>query len=103
MDIKELLVMVSDMTDNIFKQDYNIYDRVKEIIPDMQKAYKEFIELIPALNNIGMDIDINVVVGQLKNLLKSLENKDKAMMFDTLNYEIRDTLSLYNEIKEIME
>ncbi len=62
MDIKELLVMVSDMTDNIFKQEYNIYDRVKEIIPDMQKAYKEFIELIPALNNIGMDIDINVVV-----------------------------------------
>ncbi len=102
MDIKELLVMVSDMTDNIFKQDYNIYDRVKKIIPDMQKAYKEFIELIPALNNIGMDIDI-VVVGQLKNLLKSLENKDKAMMFDTLNYEIRDTLSLYDEIKEIME
>lgn len=103
MNIRELLNKISDITGNIFKQEYNIYDEVKKIIPDMQRIYKEFIELIPALNNIGMEIDINVPIRQLKNLLESLESRDKVMMFDTLNYEIKDTLSLYDEIKEIME
>ena len=103
MNIRELLNKISDITSNIFKQEYNIYDEVKNIIPDMQRIYKEFIELIPALNNIGMEIDINVPIMQLKNLLEALESKDKVMMFDTLNYEIKDTLSLYDEIKEIME
>lgn len=103
MNIRELLNKISDITSNIFKQEYNIYDEVKNIIPDMQRIYKEFIELIPALNNIGMEIDINVPIMQLKNLLEALESRDKVMMFDTLNYEIKDTLSLYDEIKEIME
>lgn len=103
MNIRELLNKISDITGNIFKQEYNIYDEVKKIIPDMQRIYKEFIELIPALNNIGMEIDINVPIRQLKNLLESLESRDKVMMFDTLNYEIKDTLALYDEIKEIME
>lgn len=103
MNIRELLNKISDITSNIFKQEYNIYDEVKNIIPDMQRIYKEFIELIPALNNIGMEIDINVPIMQLKNLLEALESRDKVMMFDTLNYEIKDTLSLYDEIREIME
>lgn len=103
MNIRELLNKISDITSNTFKQEYNIYDEVKNIIPDMQRIYKEFIELIPALNNIGMEIDINVPIMQLKNLLEALESRDKVMMFDTLNYEIKDTLSLYDEIKEIME
>ena len=103
MNINELIIKISDITENIFKKEYNIYDNVKKIIPDIQKTYQEFIELIPGLNSIGMEIDMEVILQQLKNLSESIAGRDKVMLFDSLNYEIKDTLALYAEIKNIME
>lgn len=103
MDVKELITKVTDLTENMFKQENNIYDNVRKIIPDMQNVYQVFIGLIPSLNSIGMEIDMEVILQQLKNLSLSIENRDKVMLFDTLNYEIKNTLLLYDEIKAIME
>lgn len=91
------------MTDSIYNYDFNIYSELNKIIPSIQKYYGEFIELIPRLNKIGMKIDMKSVVGQIKTLSVALDNMDSVIMFDTLRYEIKDTLRLYGEIKEIME
>lgn len=50
-----------------------------------------------------MEIDANKMLEQLRGLSNAIERKDRVMLFDTLYYEITDTMSLYNQIKEIME
>lgn len=77
--------------------------KFNDIFPYIRQYYQEFIVLIPDLNRIGMEIDANKMLEQLRGLSNAIERKDRVMLFDTLYYEITDTMSLYNQIKEIME
>ena len=103
MTVREVIEKIDYMTYNMFREDFNIYNELKEILKYIQKYYEEFIELIPRLNKIGMSIDMMSVVGQIKTLSDALEKRDGVIAFDTLKYEVKDTLGLYGEIKEIME
>lgn len=103
MTVQEVIEKIDYMTYNMFREDFNIYNELKEILKYIQKYYEEFIELIPHLNKIGMSIDMMSVVGQIKTLSDALEKRDGVIVFDTLKYEVKDTLGLYGEIKEIME
>lgn len=94
---------INYMTGNIYNGDFNIYSDLEKILPHIEKYYREFIELIPQLNNIGMEIDMKTLVNQIKTLSAALEKRDSIIIFDTLRYEVKDTLRLYDEIKEIME
>lgn len=91
------------MTGNIYNGCFNIYSELEKIIPYIEKYYREFIELIPQLNDIGMEIDMKTLVNQIKTLSTALEKRDSVIIFDTLRYEVKDILRLYGEIKEIME
>lgn len=103
MNIKTLIIEIGNLTENMFGEDYNVYMKFNDIFPYIHQYYQEFISLIPSLNSIGMEIDTGMVLEQLRGLSKAIEKKDKIMLFDTLYYEITDTLKLFGEIKEIME
>lgn len=103
MSIPELIIQIKDIIQNLFKRDKNIYESFKQILPYIQKEYQEFIKIIPQLNEIGMEINIQDELQQLRSLSEAIENKDKILFYDTLNFEVIDTLLLYSEIKRIME
>ncbi|MCI8717775.1 MAG: hypothetical protein K1W19_14830 [Lachnospiraceae bacterium] len=103
MTIQELIIEIKNLTENMFQNTYNVYMKFNDIFPYIRQYYQEFIVLIPDLNRIGMEIDANKMLEQLRGLSNAIERKDRVMLFDTLYYEITDTMSLYNQIKEIME
>lgn len=102
MTISELINEIDDIIKNLYNFDVNIYEKIGGILPEINARYTEFIELIPRLNEIGMDISMDIVVGQLSNLSSAIEMKDKVELYDTFKYEIIDTLGYYNEILNIM-
>ena len=53
--------------------------------------------------NIGIDINTDDVVKQLKTVLYAVEKKDKLLLYDAFKYEIVDTLCFYKEILDIMK
>lgn len=103
MTVHELILAIKNLADNMFQDTYNVYMKFNEIFPYIRQYYQEFIELIPDLNRIGMEIDANKLLEQLRGLSDAIEKKDKVLLFDTLYYEIKDAMSLFGEIKEIME
>lgn len=103
MTIQELIIEIKNLAENMFQNTYNVYMKFNDIFPYIRQYYQEFMELIPDLNRIGMEIDANRMLEQLRGLSDAIERKDKVMLFDALYYEITDTMGLYNEIKEIME
>ncbi|MBQ3544342.1 MAG: hypothetical protein IJA34_05065 [Lachnospiraceae bacterium] len=66
-------------------------------------VFTEFIEMIPKLQQLGVDIPIEVILQQLKNLVDAYEYRDSMLLADTLRYEINDSLQVYLEILEQLE
>ena len=103
MKITELIENVNDIIKEMFNEDCNVYIKMKDILVTITETYNEFIKIVPDLNNIGMEINMDVILGQLSNMLDAIEKRDKVQLFDTLKYEILSTLDLYREIRTIME
>ena len=103
MTIQQLIMEVNDLTKNMFREDYNIYMKFNNLFPYIHKYYQELIGLIPTLKSIGLGIDSRKVLDQLRGLSEAIEKRDTILLFDTLHYEVTDTLNLFKEIKEIME
>lgn len=103
MQIKELIVNLDSIIDNLYNTKINIYQEINKIFPDINRIYTDFMELIPKLNEIGMDISKDGIVSQISDFATALETQDKVGMYDSLNFEIKDTLLFYEEILGIMK
>ncbi|MFQ9933208.1 MAG: hypothetical protein ACLRVQ_02100 [Lachnospiraceae bacterium] len=102
-EIEEIIDNINKYTEHIFEGGFNEGTTLKKIAESIQKIYMEFITIIPSLNDMGMNINREIIVGQIRNITDSIKRKDTVLLFDTLRYEILDTLKFYNEIKNIME
>lgn len=102
MAVKEIINCIDEIINNLYNYNINIYEELSGIIPEINKFYQDFICIIPKLNEIGFDISLDGIISQIKELSDAIENRDKVLMFDTLNYEIKDTLEFYDEILRIM-
>lgn len=102
MDMLNTINKIDFILDNIYNREYNIFDGIVEILPDINHIFTEFIELIPQLNSVGMDVRMEIVVEQLNELMIAISNKNFISIFDILGYEIKDTILFYYEILNIM-
>lgn len=57
-----------------------------------------FINIIPALVNMGFDISADIPVRQMDNLKIGLEKADSMKVADCLKYEINDTILTLKEL-----
>lgn len=101
----EILSVINDMDeiiDNIYSDDAQLYMKINNIVRSISDLIYEFMNLIPSLNEIGMNISEDDILSQIKKLMYGIEKKDKVVIYDSIGFEIRDTLIFYNEIKKIM-
>ena len=103
MEIKEITDKINNIIDELFVKESQSFLLFNEISGDIRKIYEEFIDLIPRLNSIGMDFNIKSVMEEIVDVNDAIENEDKVKLFDVLKYRIVKTISIYGEIKEIME
>lgn len=102
MDISELVNGIKKTAGQMIAGDVGFAKSFQKLIPHLTVIYEAYIELIPALNEIGMDIDSQKVIGQIREVTDNISDMDKIRMFDLLYYEIPDTLLVYDEIRSIM-
>ncbi len=79
-------------------RDDRAYNAFGKIIIDLNAVMVTFINAIPSINQLGLDIPTDVVVAQLKNTSDGFEFRDNVLLADALEYEIMDSLKLYSEI-----
>lgn len=100
--MQEIIKKIEYICDNIYNNNVNIYKEINDFIPKLNSIYEEFIALVPGLNSVGLDISIDGLIQQLGALLSAIEKQDKVCLYDTLNYEIKDTILYYQEINNIL-
>ena len=103
MKTKDIIDKIDKIIDELFLEENRSFVLFNEISGDIRKIYEEFIDLIPSLNSIGMDFDIKSVMDEIVDVNDAIEHKDKVKLFDVLKYRVGKTISIYGEIKAIME
>lgn len=102
MEIKGTILCIDEIIDKLYRDERFAYTKISEIINEIRDEYSAFMTIIPELNKLGMNIDIQLLLVQLQNLSDAIETRNKVKIYDTLGFEIKDTLLLYDEIlKEI--
>ena len=74
------------------------YNEFGKIFGDLNNAMLTFIKAIPTINSMGLDIPSDVVISQLNNMVEGFQYKDNVLLADTLEYEIMESMKLYDEI-----
>lgn len=74
------------------------YTEFGKIFSDLNSSMLTFINAIPAINSMGVDIPTDVVISQLNNMVEGFQHKDNVLLADTLEYEIMESMNLYYEI-----
>lgn len=70
-----------------------------EKIGDIIEIYTNFIKELPEFKTVGIEIDEDIILQQVKNLNDAIQHKDLIELYDTLKYEVADTFHIYREIK----
>lgn len=95
-----------------------VLEKINDIVIKLRQgndreAYKDINEQMPAINEIfvnvikditlfkenGIDVSENIIMMQLENMMDGLKYKDDVKLADTLEYEISETIKIYNQIK----
>lgn len=76
---------------------------IGEKLEDIIIIYTDFIKQLPELKNIGIDIQEEIILQQVKNLNDAIQHKDLIELYDTLKYEVAATFEIYKEIQMEME
>lgn len=103
MKVNEVIEKINEMLEKMYDANYNVYVGLTQVLPFIDIIYQTFLKMVPQLNEIGMELDAEGILQQLRDVISAIEKKDKVLLFDCLYYEIKETLLLYQEIESIME
>ena len=67
------------------------------------EIYTNLLTQLPEFKNVGIYIDEEIILQQVKNLNDAIQHKDLIELYDTLKYEVADTFEIYKEIQMEME
>lgn len=103
-EINQIVNSIEKVNTEIYLGNYGkAFIMTGEMLKEISEIMQDLIKYIPTLAECGIDIPIEVVMQQLNNLMQAYENKDSMMLWDTLNYEIKDTFEYYIEIVKEFE
>lgn len=78
------------------------YSALTGVLPTIHEVMISFVNIIPALNRMGVELSAEVITRQLHNVADGCELRDNILLADTLEYEIMESLQIYDEILEQM-
>lgn len=99
-EVKEVEKTLKLVGQSLMEYSDTAYESTVRMTRYISTIYEDLIQLIPFLKEQGVDIPLDILVAQLNNYSKAIENKDIMMLTDSINYEVLDTVSLYREILE---
>lgn len=96
--IQHAIEKIDNYVDTIYKDYGEGMIQLPEIVKEMQEIIIQFLSKIEKYNQYGEDIQVNVILNQLDELLQAIKWRDPIQMVDTLEYEIKESLIVYEEM-----
>lgn len=101
-NIDELIMNVEQSAVCLYKNDIMpVQDILGDIVNKVNRIYKELIADSIKYRQSGIEIPGEILCNQLKNLSDAISQSDIIGIADTLNYEIKQGLLFYKEVKGI--
>lgn len=98
-EIRTLLQNLPDIIKNLIQgKEGEAYNLLSKNLNTLNYVMLSFINMIPTLNKMGLDISTEIITRQLKNVSDGCEFRDNILLADSLEYEIMESLQIYLEI-----
>jgi len=99
-----LLEKISIISEQLYQNDLAIANQgLEEVFPEISTVYLTFINNSEKYSEKGIDIPLDILISQIKNLIEAYESKDIIMLADTLKYEIYNGLSFCDDVLNSVE
>lgn len=72
---------------------------IGELVGNVNSTYLEYINNANQYKQAGLDIPVDILLSQMKNLLEAVDNRDILMLADTLQYEIYEGLMFFIDVE----
>lgn len=87
-----------EISDKLYAVNNSVILKIGEDMKASIELITMLIAITPALNNMGLDIDKDILECQIRNVEIALEKKDFMMLADTIRYEVNDSLLILKEL-----
>lgn len=99
--IDGLLEEIPRICEQLYQNDIiNANQGMAKIFPEINRLYLDVINMRADYEAIGIDLPVEILISQLKNMLEAYEAKDVIMLADCLKYEIYEGLLYFRGIAD---
>lgn len=97
-EVRSLKERLNDIGTALIKNDINALSELIKESQNITKVFTAFVGDAPELNNMGLELPIDIISEQLSRYIEGVKNRDMMLLTDNVNFELLDTLKVYEEI-----
>lgn len=98
--LKEYIKAAENISDMLYANDVSGAQKfIGETVNNVNNIYLEYINRADELRNRGIDIPVDILLSQMKNLMTAIDSKDIIMLADTMLYEIKEGMLFFIDVE----
>lgn len=98
--LKEYIKAAENISDMLYANDVSGAQKfIGETVNNVNNTYLGYINRADELRNRGIDIPVDILLSQMKNLMTAIDSKDIIMLADTMHYEIKEGLLFFIDVE----
>ena len=99
--IDGLLKAIPAICEQLYQNDLiNANQGIANVFPEINQIYLDMINMRADYEAAGIDLPVEILISQIKNILEAYESKDVIMLADCLKYEIYEGLLFFRGIAD---
>lgn len=98
--LKEYIKAAENISDMLYANDVSGAQKfIGETVNNVNNTYLGYINRADELKNRGIDIPVDILLSQMKNLMTAIDSKDIIMLADTMLYEIKEGMLFFIDVE----
>lgn len=98
--LKEYIKAAENISDMLYANDVSGAQKfIGETVNNVNNTYLGYINRADELRNRGIDIPVDILLSQMKNLMTAIDSKDIIMLADTMLYEIKEGMLFFIDVE----
>ncbi len=98
--LKEYVKAAENISDMLYANDVSGAQKfIGQTVNNVNNIYLGYINRADELRNRGIDIPVDILLSQMKNLMTAIDSKDIIMLADTMLYEIKEGMQFFIDVE----
>lgn len=98
--LKEYVKAAENISDMLYANDVSGAQKfIGQTVNNVNNTYLGYINRADELRNRGIDIPVDILLSQMKNLMTAIDSKDIIMLADTMLYEIKEGMLFFIDVE----